>query len=262
MDYSRGKELLKDLNEFFKDKRAASKFVSFLLLLQSVLFILSLFIHYWNIFELINLPLFPMFNDDLRNFLNNYTYGIFWLSIIYYVLLKYIINKLISNLPLPAEVKLFPLCDTIEDFIEIIIELSIILFFINYLIEFNYGIKTSDVVNNKVLIMYFCIFSFRIFCWFYAQNANYWNNIETRYTPYFDCEGNRIPEKSNIIYNSKIYKVFLKKGNYDNLRDKGKWYLIDDTFSGLVNIEILLEDAVKDEKGKIKICKFRMGEEI
>jgi hypothetical protein len=262
LDYSKSKELLKDFNEFFKDQRAVSKIVSFLLLVQSLLFILSLFIHYWNIFELVNLPLFPMFNNDFRLLLNNYTFGLLWFEIIYYVLLKYIFDKIIINLQFSIEIKLLPLCNTIEDILEIVIELLLIMFFTNYLIEYNYGIITLDVFNDKVFVMYFCIFAFRIFCWFYAKNANYWNYVEKRYTPYFDCEGSRIPEESSVIYNSKLYEVSLIKKNNNYLSDKGKWYLVEDTHNGWMSSEILLEDAVKDGKGKIKICKFRMGEEI
>ncbi|WP_313184019.1 hypothetical protein [Lacrimispora sp.] len=122
-------------------------------------------------------------------------------------------------------------------------------------------IEHSISKKDKVFIIFFCLFLFRIFCWIYEKNKRYWDCVEKKYTPYFDSKGNRIPKEGNVVYNSKLYKVFWEKGDNDDLRCKGKWYLTEDTL-GPVYLNILLEDAVKDESGKIKIYKDRMGEEI
>lgn len=261
MDYDKGKELLKDFNTIFKDQRAVSKIISFLELVQIVLFLCVLFVHYWNFFEYINLPLVPLFDNGIRSVLHNYTHFIFIIAILYFFPIKYFLEKLIINLEVSRNVKLFPLWNTIEDLLGIAFAVIIALFFINCLTEFNHGYRTFDIRKDKVFIIFFYLFLFKIFCWIYAKNKRYWECVEKEYTPYFDCEGNRIPKEGNVVYNFKLYKVFWEKGDNDDLRRKGKWYLIEDTL-GPVYLDILLEDAVKDESGKIKIYKDRMGEEI
>jgi len=145
LDYDKGKELLKDFNTIFKDQRAVSKIISFLELVQIVLFFCVLFVHYWNFFEYINMPLVPLFDYGLRSVLHNYTPFIFIIAILYCFPIKYFLEKLIIYLEVTQEIKVFPLWNTIEDLLGIAFASIIALFFINCLIEFNHGYRTFDI---------------------------------------------------------------------------------------------------------------------
>lgn len=261
MDYTKGKELLKDFNKIFTDKRAVSKIISFLGLIQIVLYFCILFVHYWNVFEYINVPLMPLFDNEFKIILHNYTFGSFVFITIYYIFIRYFLEKLIINLKVYFEIQLFPLWHTIEDFFGIIISFIIMLFFTNCLIEYIHGYEVLNKDNKLIFVLYFYLLLFKVFAWLYVKNESKWISLEKKYTPYFDCEGKRIPEDARVIYNGKLYKIFLKLKNAGNSVDNKEWYLSDKMFGSTADLEILLENAVKDEKGKIKIYKFGMGEE-
>ena len=94
----------------------------------------------------------------------------------------------------------------------------------------------------------------------------YWYFADIRYTPFFDCNNKRIAQNDSVIYYGRLYSIHLLDVEEHSVfieekREcrKKEWYLSKSN-GGIICKEILLEDAVRDEKGKIKVYEYGMGE--
>lgn len=100
----------------------------------------------------------------------------------------------------------------------------------------------------------------------YKKIKNYWYFADIRYTPFFDCNNKRIAQNDSVIYYGRLYSIHLLDVEEHSVfieekREcrKKEWYLSKSN-GGIICKEILLEDAVRDEKGKIKVYEYGMGE--
>ena len=46
------------------------------------------------------------------------------------------------------------------------------------------------------------------FYWLYEKNKSFYSFTHVKYTPYFDCEGNRIAENDWVIFYRRLYKIY------------------------------------------------------
>ncbi len=207
----------------------------------------------WNFEHIIEVP------SKLNEFLNKYTFDMVVTMLVYTNFVCFYVWKITRFLERRIKHKFMTLVITLEDFFEISI-LCILSFklFINFVLE-NYCEKT--IVNNAdIYILCMVWFILNFLKWLYGNNMLI-NENKLRYTNYFDSEGKRIPTDSEVIFYSKLYDVVNLDSNDNvvNERKTKKWYICDknDIFN---KDKILLEDAVRDANGKIKVYKYRMGE--
>ena len=117
----------------------------------------------------------------------------------------------------------------------------LLLFSLNYVFEYVNGSNNvqpswESLVGTTYLIGW-------IITRMYREKKNYMYKATRRYTCFFDSEGQKIPHNAFVVYNGKQYEIYQVE------RDEGKgkeWIL---------SSNISLEDAARDQNGKLKLCK-------
>lgn len=251
------KSVYNETINFRRDKDAARKIVDFLKWISFICVCIILFLQYWNFYKNIPLESVPLLPIHLRNFLDKYTFGLFITLIIYYIIGKFFVRQIVILISGKSPSKFMPLFDTFEDTFEIGIMLIITMKLMDNLIRFAHGINITRIFDQKLYFAYllYCVILFLE--WLYIKNSNYWYYSEISYTPYFDSLGNRISKDDNVIYFGELCKIYLEK-NLDTCQER-KWYLINDGI-GIIQKKVLLEEAVKNPDGKIRVHEYGMGE--
>lgn len=159
------------------------------------------------------------------------------------------------------KVNLLPVFYTTEKMLEICAMVILNLKFFGDLLLFINNINNTIIESKKIYDLYLVCILFIFVRWLYISNANncYYNEIS--YTPYFDCLGNRIAEKDEVIYYGKLYNIHVgrKKVKENNVSIK-EWYLCDINKFGLNFEDMTLEDAVKNKEGNLTVYEWGMGE--
>jgi hypothetical protein len=164
---------------------------------------------------------------------------------------------------LKFKVELMPLWDTLEDIFDLVVSCILLLFSINQMIELcnGYNILTED--NEKTYWLMILYFTCGFVNWIYRNNRKKWHYRDISYTDYFDMDGSRIAKKDKVIYNGKLYKIFCDSDviqiNKSGTNKDSLLWLVNDS-DGIIHKTILLEEAAKDEKGKLTVYKYGMGE--
>ncbi len=248
--------LYKNGKEFSKDKYAINKLADILRNISAIIILFLLLLQYWDFIDDYSIIKIPLFGDRLRDVLHKHSFVLFIVWIIFDTLSTPFFSKIVVLIESECKVKLLPLWNTIEDLFEISIASLMVLFSANSFIEFYNGYNVLTIENQKVYGLIILYIFFGIINWVYIKNSNRWYYIEKRYTDYFDMSGNRIAEDDKVIYYGKIYKIIYARE--DEVMNSKLW-LVEDTIR-IIDKVILLEDAVKDEKGKIKVYEYGMGE--
>ncbi len=265
--YSEAKEIVNDVEKFGKDNIEAKKIVDLLKIISFLIVCATFIVQYWKFIFGINVEVLPTFPIFLNQFLDKYTYIIFVGLIIYKVVGHAILRYLIIRVEIKFNMKLFPVLNMVEDTFEIGTLSILLLKLSNNLILCIHGVDVIKSADKNIYIIYliccFCLFV----NWLYIKNKNYWYFADIKYTPFFDCNGKRIAQNDNVIYYGRLYSIHLLDLEECSvfIEEKGKcrkkeWYLSKSNNSGIICKEILLEDAVRDEKGKIKVYEYGMGE--
>mgnify|MGYP004504373893 CR=1 FL=1 len=259
--YSEAKEIVNDVQEIGKDNIGAKKIVGLLKIVLFLLVCATFIVQYWKLAFWINLEVFPTFPIFLTQFLDKYTYK-FFVGLIFY---KFVGYAFLRYLVIRINIKLFPVLDTLEDTFEIGTLCILLLKLINNLFLCIHGVDVIKSEDKKIYLIYLIC----CFYWFvkglYIKNKNYWYLADIRYTPFFDSDGKRIAQDDCVIYYGRLYKIHLLDAEecsvfIDEKRGyrKKEWYL-SKCDGGIIRKEVLLEDAVRDEKGKIKVYEYGMG---
>lgn len=198
-----------------------------------------------NLFSLIDLNLW---NDAFRFGLKSYIYyvGIFW--IIYGLIISNILKVLCGYFDKTENKKSIPVLFTVNDFIDFICSLYFFTYSINQLIELNNTIINDNMIMSIVAGVYLLVEFIR---WIYIKNSNNWYRINKEYTNYYDVNNKRIPQNANVIYRSKLYRVYWS-GDVFRLNQEDKkleWRLC----SWEDHDSISLEEAVSDRDGNLTI---------
>ncbi len=264
--YSEAKEIVNDVQKFRKDNIEAQKIVDLLKIVSFLIVCATFIVQYWKFMFGINVEALSAFPIFLNQFLDKYTYIIFMALIVYKVVGYAILRYLVISVEIKFNMKLFPVLNTVEDTFEIGALSILLLKLINNLLLCIHGIDVIKSADKKIYIIYliccFCLFV----NWLYIKNKNYWYFADIKYTPFFDCNGTRIAQHDSVIYYGRLYSIHLldveeRSVFIEEKREcrKKEWYLSKSN-SGIIRKEILLEDAVRDEKGKIKVYEYSMGE--
>lgn len=248
--YSKAKEIYNDTTDLKRDIFAAKKIVSLLKFIALIIISMIFLLQYWNFFSNIPLKKLPIFPIVLRKILNYSIFIIIIVLIIYHFVGRALIN-------LKNKTKLLPIYDTIDDILEISTMIILNLKLISNLISFVHGINIMTNIDKTIYYIYLTLCLYVFVIWLYENNKKFWYLAEIQYTPYFDSLGNRIAYKDKVIYHGILYYVYENKNNM--LGSDNKWYLSKDYY-GVIHKEISLEEAVKDDGGKIRVYKYGMGE--
>lgn len=254
--------LYKNGKEFSKDKYAINKIASIVRKISVILTFIILFLHYWNLVQYYNVEKAPLFADELRVLLHKYTFGLLVIWIVFDTLSTPLFSRIIISIESKCKKRLLPLWNTIEDLLEVCSAGLMLVFITNALIEFSNGYNVFTKGNWKVYVLIILYFVFEIIKWVYIKNSNRWYYLEKAYTDYFDTNGNRIAKDDRVIYYGKIYKIVYARDSDESetsIVNRKKLWITEDTY-GTLNLDIMLEEAVKDEKGKIRIYEYGMGE--
>lgn len=263
--YSEAKEIVNDVQKFGKGNIEAKKIVDLLKTVSFLIVCATFIVQYWKFMLGINVEVLPTFPIFLNQFLDEYTYILFLGLIIYKVVGYAILRYLVISIETKFNIKLFPALNTAEDTFEIGTLFILLLKLGNNLLLCIHGVDVIKSADKKIYLLYF-ICCFCLFVkWLYIKNKNYWYFADIQYTPFFDCNGKRIAQNDRVIYYGRLYSIHLldveehsvfieEKREYR----KKEWYLLKSN-SGIIRKEILLEDAVRDEKGKIKVYEYGMG---
>lgn len=255
------KSMLKIGNEFEKDDFAINKLARILRNISAILVLILLFIHYYDFLQQYHIERIPLFGDGVRNVLHKYTFVLLIAGIVFDVFSTPLFTPIIIYLDSKCKIKLLPIWNTIEDLLEICISGIMVLFSVNSWIEFYHGNNVLITENRRVYGIIVIYFILGFINWIYVKNSTWWYYHEISYTNYFDINGNRIAEDDRVIYYSKLFKIerVNVKEAENPLNSKNKLCLVENPH-GIITHNILLEDAVKDEKGNIKVYEFGMGE--
>lgn len=264
--YSKWKEIFADVQNFRRDDSAARKIVDLLKIVSFLIICVTFLFQYWKNLININTEVLPKFPMALNQFLDKYTLRFFIALIIYKVIGENILGHFVIYLEVQFHLDLLPFFNTVENIFEISTMFILSLKLSRNLILCISGVDMI-ISNNKNIYFTYIVCGLFVFSnWLYTKNKNYWYLTKINYTPYFDCVGNRIAQEDMVIYYGRLYKIYLLDLEEcsvfrEERKDFGKkeWYLSKDN-SRIIDKKISLEDAVRDEKGKIKVYKYGMGE--
>lgn len=259
--FSEFKSMYKSGKDFVKDDFPINKLARILRNISAILVLILLFVHYWDFMKQYHIGSIPLFEDGVRNALHKYTFVLIIAGIVFDVLSTPLLTPIIIYLDSKCKIKLLPIWNTIEDLLEICVAAMMVLFSVNCWIEFYHGYNILIAENQKVYGIIVLYFMLGCINWIYAKNRTWWYYQEKTYTNYFDINGNRIAEDDRVIYYRKLYKIERVSHNEgdNSVNSKNKLCLVENTF-GIITHNILLEEAVKDENGGIRVYKFGMGE--
>lgn len=265
--YSEVKEIVNDVQKLGKDNMEA-KMIGDLLKGISFLIVCATFVvQYWKLTFSFDIEVFPTFPKWLNQFLDKYTYIIFAGLIIYKVIGYAILSYLVISVEVKFDIKLLPILNTAENIFEIGAMFILSLKLSNNLFLCIHGVDVIENTDKNMYLIYLACCFWLFAQWLYAKNKNYWYFAHIKYTPYFDCDGKRIAQKDSVIYYGRLYNIYLldveERSVFIAEEERGyrkkEWYL-SKSDSGIICKEILLEDAVRDEQGKIKVYEYGMGE--
>ena len=206
------------------------------------------------------MPVPPMFAAPFKAFLDRYSFQLIVVLLLYY-LFRGVLWRGVNFVSGKMELNLLPLLNTIEELYEVFVIAIITLFFIDELIESLHGIVIFTRTNRYIFITFIAFSVLRLTYSMYTKNSTYWYYTNKKYTQFFDVDGKRISRDDKVVYNQKIYQVFsIKHEDFENRFEPIEWCLAEYSVSILKKV-ISLEEAVKDEKGHLKIYKFGMGED-
>jgi hypothetical protein len=245
--------------KFSEEKYAINKLANYLRIISTFIIFLVLFLQYWNFLKYFDVNKLPLFEYTLRLFLHRYTFVLFVVWLTFNFAFDSIFTKIIIHIECQYKIRLLPLWNTIEDIFELSVSCLLVLFSLNIVIEFCNGIDILIKENKEVYWVIIFYFACGVAKWIYIKNSNHWYYLNKSYTDFFDTYGNRIAIDDKVIYNGKLYKVYCDRNFQNTTKNCNNWWLVDDAF-GIVNKNVLLEEAVKDEKGKIKVYEYGMGE--
>lgn len=263
--YSDVKEIVNDIQKIMKDNIEAKKIVDLLKVLSFLIVCATFVIKYWIFAFSISIEVIPMFPTMLSRFLDKYAFKIFVGLIIYRVIGRAILRYFVICVEVKFDIKLLPVLNTVEDVFEIGTMFILLLKLSNNLFLCIQGVDVIENIDKNMYLTYLVCCLGLFVNWLYIKNKNYWYLVDIKYTPYFDCAGKRIAEEDKVVYYGRLYNIHLvdveerfvfmeeKEGC-----SKKEWYLSKYN-SGIIHKEILLEDAVRDEKGKIKVYEYGMG---
>ena len=264
--YSEVKEIVNDVKKIVKDNIETKKIVDLLKIVSFLVVCATFIVQYCKFMFGINVEVLPTFPIFLNQFLDKYTYILFLGLIIYKVVGYAILRYLVINIETQVNIKVFPVFNTAEDIFEMGTIFILLLKLSNNLFLCIHGADVIKNADKKIYLLYliccFCLFV----NWLYIKNKNYWYFADIRYTPFFDCNNKRIAQNDSVIYYGRLYSIYLLDLEEHSVfieekREcrKKEWYLSKSN-GGIICKEILLEDAVRDEKGKIKVYEYGMGE--
>lgn len=247
--FSEAKEIINEVKKIRKGNIVAKNIVDLLKIISFLMVWATFIMQYWKISFDINVGALPIF---LKKFLDEYIYMFFWLLIIYINVGHELLSYLVIIIQIKFNKKLFPVLNTAEDVFEIGMLFLLLLKLSNNLFLCNRGVDVIKIEIKNIYLVY-VIYCFCLFVnWLYIKNKIYWYLINIKYTPYFDYNGDRIAQNDKVIFYGRLYSV--------HLLDK-EWYLLKSD-SRVIRQEILLADAVCDEKGKIRVYEYGMGEKV
>lgn len=246
--YSDLKEICKDTKQTIKGKDFAGKIV-YLLKTLSLLSVCFLYLMEECGLKAI---IISDVNTEIRlpqgicDFLSLHMFNILVVYFVYFLILKPLIKMILVEIKVECRKDMFSAWYTVEDIVEILLQITILLKIIYDILE---CIKGRYVMQRDSLLIYaFVVIGalLRFIKKVYIQNKNrrYYNRIP--YTDYVDSDGKRIAEEDRVVYRNKIYKLY----NWERT-----WYLKD--FDVVTDIK--LENAVMDREGRLRVWSFDMG---
>lgn len=264
--YSQVKSIISDLQHFRQNKFAAAKILDWLTILSAVIICLTFIFAYEGHLIDINTEKLPIFPVALCQFLDRYTAVLLYMLIFYKIIVKPLANRFLIYVCVKCEKNLMPFFDTVDNILEIYVFFILAFKLTRNLLLCLEG--TNEIIESDKSIYIICAIWFTLvfFYWLYEGNRDSWDLIGRKYTPYYDYDGKRIAEDDRVVYYNRLYYVHFLEVEKGSLSEEGgthfnkrEWYLSKDN-SSIIHKEILLEEAVRDEKGKIKVHEFGMGE--
>ena len=231
------------------EKKYAIKEINRVMRITSAILIVSIFLN-----DELNLGIpfskitLNLWDEELRDCLKSYfcAVGIFWLG--YGLIFSNLLIRICAYCDKSKEVKSFPVLFTVNDLIDFVCSLYFFAYAINMLVEHNNARVNDDM---RIYIVAGGYLTFVFANWLYIKNSNNWYNIHRDYTFYYDVNNRKIPEKANVIYRGKLYRVYWSGdvvGRNSNSQKKD-WRLM----SWGDNESISLEEAVRDREGNLTI---------
>ena len=248
--YSNVKGIITDAMKINKDKDSAARWIYLLKILSLagvvLIFILETYGVKHGIAIDINGELVKQCSEELAEF----CIRAFIVTLIYTFFVELWVREFLIEVKVRKDKNFFPIKATIEDCYYILFYGGITVKIIFDLVLCLNGI---EVVNGVNKIIYFWIFLCgvtRFVHRVHMQNKNAWYYRDMRYTNYFDTNGKRIAEDVDVVYRNKIYGLHKEDNNW-YLNEKGNTFL---------NKDLLLEKAVQDSEGFLKVYYHGMGE--
>lgn len=243
--------------ELASDNNAVNKLAYLLRKISVIIVFIVLLSQCWDFSYYVDGKMIPPLRDDVSLFLHKYTFGLFLAWIIYDVVDTGIYCVLIL-LELKFKVVLIPLWDTITNTIKLLASCDLLLYSFDLVIESCNG---NDILikDNEIYWLTTLYLAYVFVNWVYNKHKHKQRLRNTSYTDYFDMDGNRIANEDKVIYNGKLYEIFCTSdlAKIKAFPSKNGIWLVD-KISRLTTIS--LEDAAKDEKGKLKVYRPGMGE--
>ncbi len=259
ISYSAIKEMVNDAQKITRGSMGARRIVG-LLRVFSFLIVFATFVVQYCGFEFgVNVKDLPMFPITLNQLLDKYLFCLFVGLIFYKGILNDFLRYLVINVSIKFEIKLLPIFNTVEDVFEIGTMFILLLRFSGNLLLCLQGVNVIENTDKNMYSIYLIYCFWWFVNWLYIKNKNYWYFVKIKYTPYFDCNGKRISEKDSVIYYGRLYDICLLDAGAKSGYSKKEWYLLKFD-STIAREKILLEEAVRDERGKIKVYEYGMGE--
>lgn len=244
--YSDIKEIYKDLNSVTSDSFFASKIVNILLIL-SLVGVCTIFLFQQGAIRIENSVIQSfVFPEGLHVFLSRYSL-IFFIA---FYLLRLILQFVVNIICVKTNIKILPIWLTIKDIWKVCAYFFILLKVIEDILLCLKGEFVESYKNGLIHFTIIAIVLIRFIHMIWLNNKKLWYYAGVEYTPYFDSEGKRIAKDDEVVYKNRVYRVFDKKG---------EWFL-SKNLCGLMNEDEKLEDAVVDERNKVKVCYYGMGE--
>ena len=124
-----------------------------------------------------------------------------------------------------------------------------------FVIEVLCIISNAGCVINQdriLVIITLGLAAYELFEYVYKENVLLLEKIEHKEsTPYFDMNNKRINKNDRVIYYNKMYKISYGKIKGEDEKDED--YFLYEPDKAIVRFYISLKEAVKDEKGKLRI---------
>lgn len=133
-----------------------------------------------------------------------------------------------------------------EDLVGLISFFFFLMKFTNDILCYVHSIDIFTIQNQYFYIIYFlyCIFLFLKFL--YRKYKIFWYYTDRNYLPYFDSTGIQIADDDKVIFYGCLYEIARQ-------RNTSQWVLKSNIRSISSEKQLLLQDAVKDKDGEIKI---------